>query len=182
MGLIPMSAVPAILPPLFKTISVPWTPDRAFHRFTAELASWWPLQTHSVGGARARRCGFEPREGGTVFEECADGSRSVWGTVTVWEPPGRVAFTWHPARTPESAQLVEVRFVPEGSGTRLELTHTGWEKLGADARKARRAYPLGWTYVLNCYAGRGRSPTNLMLDAVIGVMQLLQRFRKRSRP
>ena len=54
-----------------------------------------------------------------VFEELADGARHVWGTITVWEPPGRVVFTWHPGRKPDTAQDVEVRFIPLGQGNRL---------------------------------------------------------------
>lgn len=169
-----------LLPPLFKIVVVPWRPERAFHRFTAEMGSWWPLRSHSVCEGKAVTCGFEPRVGGAIFEELPDGSRFVWGSVTAWEPPSRVAFTWHPAREPDTAQQVEVRFIAHGTGSRLELTHTGWEKLGAEARKARRAYPLGWTYVLNCFAGRGRAVTNLMLDGMIGVMKLVRRLKGRG--
>jgi len=89
-----------------------------------------------------------------------------------------VAFTWHPGREPDTAQDVEVRFIPLGQGTRLELTHTGWERLGEDAKKARRSYPLGWTYVLNCWAERRRSATNLLLDGLIFVLQGVRRVRK----
>jgi len=156
--------------PLHKTVVVPWSVERAFTRFTAELGSWWPLKTHSVGGPRTVRCVFEGRVGGEIYEELKDGTRCVWGTVMVWEPPGRTVFTWHPDRTPETAQNVEVRFTAEGNGTRLDLVHTGWERLGAEAKKARRAYPLGWTYVLNWWAGRERSAVNRMMDVMVRVM------------
>lgn len=45
-------------------------------------------------------------------------------------------------------------FHPEGSGTRVELIATGWERLGARARRARRGYDVGWGSVLEVYAGR----------------------------
>lgn len=165
------------LSPLHRSIAVPWAPERAFARFTAELGTWWPLASHSVGGARTVRCVFEGRIGGEIYEELTDGSRCVWGTVLEWEPPRRAVFTWHPGRTPDTAQQVEVRFTAEGTGTRLELIHTGWERLGADARKARRGYPLGWVYVLNCWAGRERSAVNLVLDGLIWVMTLPRRLK-----
>jgi len=38
-----------IIPPVHRTIVVPWMPEAAFRRFTAEIMSWWPHQTHSVG-------------------------------------------------------------------------------------------------------------------------------------
>jgi Activator of Hsp90 ATPase homolog 1-like protein len=110
--------------------------------------------------------------GGDIYEELSDGTRHVWGTVTVWEPPSRTVFTWHPGRRPDTSQNVELRFLPEGSGTRLELTHSGWERLGKLARKARRGYPLGWTYVLNRWAGRSGSPVNLVLDGVIRTLRV----------
>lgn len=165
------------IPPLHRTITVPWSPERAFTRFTAELGSWWPLRSHSVGGARTVRCGFEGRVGGQLYEELADGSRSVWGTVLAWEPPSRAVFTWHPGRTPDTAQQVEIRFTAEGRGTRLDLIHTGWERLGAAARKTRRAYPLGWIYVLNCWAGRQQSAINRVLDGLIWVLTLPARLK-----
>lgn len=170
------------LPPLHRTITVPWGLERAFTRFTAELGSWWPLASHSVGGARTVRCVFEERVGGEIYEELSDGSRCVWGTVLAWEPPRRTVFTWHPGRSPETAQQVELRFTSGENGTRLDLIHTGWEALGRDARKARRAYPLGWTYVLNCWAGREGSLVNRSLDALIWVLTLPKRFSPSSGP
>jgi hypothetical protein len=67
---------------------------------------------------------------------------------------------------------------PGGRGTRLELIHSGWERLGEQAKKPRRSYPLEWTCVLNCWAGRRRSATNLLLDGVIIVLQGVRRARK----
>ena len=125
-----------------------------------------------MGGAQSARCVFEGRVGGEIYEELKDGTRCVWGTVLEWDPPVRTVFTWHPARTPDTAQNIEVRFTAEGTGTRLHLIHTGWERLGAEAKKARRGYPLGWTHVLNRWAGRERSAANLLMDAVIRVLMI----------
>ena len=63
----------------------------AFRMFTEELSSWWPLATHSVCQDKAVRCAFEGRVGGEVYEEDTQGRRHVWGTVTVWDPPHRLA-------------------------------------------------------------------------------------------
>jgi energy-coupling factor transporter ATP-binding protein EcfA2 len=48
----------------------------------------------------------------------------------------------------------EVRFEPAGSGTRLVLTHGGWERLDRMAGVARRGYRFGWGYVLAVWAGQ----------------------------
>ncbi len=73
--------------------------------------------------------------------------------------------TFHPSREPSSAQDVEVRFVPEGTGTRLELVATKWENWGKDAAKARKGYHLGWGYVLKVWAGR-RDAGMVLLDGL----------------
>jgi hypothetical protein len=53
------------LPPLRKSITVGWSPEAAFRRFTAEIASWWPLRSHSVG-EETRHCVTPPRR--SIFE------------------------------------------------------------------------------------------------------------------
>ena len=139
------------LEPLRKTRIVPIPPAQAFDLFTARMATWWPLATHSVFEGEAATCGFEPRTGGALFEAKADGERSVWGTVLAWEPPDRLVVTWHPGRGPDTAQELEVRFLPDGRGTRVELEHRGWQKLGAEAAATREGYRGGWEGVLARY-------------------------------
>jgi hypothetical protein len=141
------------LEPLRASILVTRSPADAFAIFTERIASWWPLdEGHSVYAAECASCGIEPRVGGEVFELAKDGRRAVWGTVIAWEPPRRFAMTWHPGRTPDTAQEVELRFVPVTAGTRVELEHRGWSKLGVDAPKARKAYENGWAVVFGrCY-------------------------------
>jgi len=133
---------------IMKTVDVACEPERAFEVWSARMSRWWPLLKYSVCEARARTCGIEPGVGGSVWEERDDGERFTWGTVTVWEPPGRLAFTWHPGRAPETAQEVELRFRPIAGGTRVELEHRGWQTLGERAVKAREGYDTGWDEVL----------------------------------
>lgn len=141
------------IPPVEKTLSVPWPPAEAFDRFAGRIGEWWPLATHSVGRERARTCAIEPRVGGRVYETLDDGTEHVWGTVTAWEPPSRLAFTWHPGRDPGTRQEVEIAFRPEAGGTLLELVHDGWERLGERAAETRAEYSPGWDAVLGLYAG-----------------------------
>jgi uncharacterized protein YndB with AHSA1/START domain len=162
-------------PPLRKTITVPWDPERAFRRFTAETSAWWPLATHSVGQDKAEAVVLEGRVGGRILEKIRGCDDSVWGTITAWEPPRRLAFTWHPGGTPAQATRVDVSFEPAEGGTRLVLVHSDWEKLGPLAKLARRGYPLGWAYVLRLWAGRRHSPLVLGLQALQAVMRPLQR-------
>jgi len=133
---------------LRKTIEVAAAPDRAFRLFTEGMAGWGPMRTHSVGEDRAETVVFEPGVGGRIYERTLDGDQHVWGTVTAWEPPGRVVFTWHPGRGPDTEQDVEVRFEASGAGTRVELVHTGWERLGDRAAAVRENYDGGWDLVV----------------------------------
>ncbi|MEX2124021.1 MAG: SRPBCC domain-containing protein [Woeseia sp.] len=146
-------ALPGI-PPVRRSVDVSWDPDAAFRRFTADFESWWPTATHSIGGKRVARVIFECREGGGIVEELVDGRRFQWGTVTRWDPPHAVGFSWHPSRDASTAQDVEVTFTPAGAGTRVELTSSGWERLGAKGRRERKGYNIGWGSVMATYAGQ----------------------------
>lgn len=176
-------SVPPAFPPLLKVVTVKASPEQAFRRFTDEMASWWPLQSHSVGEGAAETVLMEGFVGGRIVERIRGGREAVWGTVTAWEPPRRVAFTWHPGAEPATAQDVEVRFTPEGDLTRVELEHRGFERLGRLARRARRGYPLGWAYVLGLYAGR-RGPFMMLMGGltmlIMGVQRILARPSRRD--
>ena len=132
--------------------------DEAFALFTDGIATWWPLGTHSIGSGRdgvsAETAVLEGREGGRLYERMSDGAEASWGTILAWEPPHRVVISWHvnPARVAPTE--VEVRFVPDGDGTRVELEHRGWERLGAEADEARSGYASdsGWDAVLAEFA------------------------------
>jgi len=134
--------------PVRKSLSVPRPVTEAFALFTEGIGRWWPLATHSIGGARAQTCAIEPREGGEVYEVRDDGERCPWGRILAWEPPQRFVMAWHPGRAPDVAQEVEIRFVAEPGGTRVDLEHRGWQKLGPEAKEARESYDSGWTPVL----------------------------------
>jgi uncharacterized protein YndB with AHSA1/START domain len=143
--------------PVRMTVTVERPPLEAFHVFTSGIARWWPLRSHSVARAHAVSCVIEPRTGGAVYEVQDDGQRHAWGRVLAWDPPERLLLSWHPGRPAAVAQEVEVRFTAEGSGTRVDLEHRGWARLGADAAEARRSYEGGWQVVLvTCFAQAGR--------------------------
>jgi uncharacterized protein YndB with AHSA1/START domain len=138
--------------PVRKSVTVPATQQRAFELFTAHMHEWWPLATHSVGAEDAVSVTFGEGAGAAIVETMADGTTSVWGTVTHWEPPHRVAFTWH-AGTPEpEATRVEVTFTPSEPGsTVVRLTHSGWE-VRPDSASARENYDSGWEPVVGSFA------------------------------
>ncbi len=140
--------------PVRRAVTVPWTPEEAFRRFTEKMNDWWPLASHAVDPDGSETCIFEGRIGGRIYERRTDGTEADWGSVTAWEPPTRVAFTWHPGRDPSTAQEVEVVFTQTRNGSLVELSHRGWEKYGTGAEKAREEYDSGWEYVLSSYEGK----------------------------
>lgn len=133
---------------LHKTAVVRCPPAVAYQHFTAGFSTWWPLATHSVFEDTSAHCAFEPHAGGRIFERARDGSEALWGTVLLVEPARRVLFTWHPGRSPVTAQEVTVQFLATPGGTRVELTHDGWHLLGPRAEAARASYETGWDAVL----------------------------------
>jgi DNA-binding transcriptional ArsR family regulator/uncharacterized protein YndB with AHSA1/START domain len=145
-----MSAQTA-LPAVRQSVTVDRTPEDAFRVFTEEIGSWWPLQPHSVGGAESTTVVMESRPGGRLYERTRAGDEHDWGEIRAWEPPRRVAFSWHPGADPAEATDVEVRFTPVDGATHVELEHRGWERLGERAEAARRGYASGWPTVLARY-------------------------------
>ncbi len=138
------------LTPVVKRIVVNCPAEDAFRYFTADFHKWWPGHTHSVvamssGGANLpASCTLDPRLGGLIVERGTGGETHLWGTVLTWEPPARLVFSWHPGRSAETAQIVEVTFTPIGNRTGVVLTHGGWERLAAEAARARASYDNGW--------------------------------------
>jgi uncharacterized protein YndB with AHSA1/START domain len=140
--------------PVRKTVTVPATPERAFELFTAHFQEWWPLKTHSVGLEHAVSVAFGAGVGGAIIETLADGTTSAWGTVTDWEPPYRVAFTWHAGTPQGEATSVEVTFTAaEPGSTVVRVVHSGWEHR-PDGASARDGYDSGWDPVVNRFADR----------------------------
>ena len=132
------------------TVSVPV--ERAFEVFTAQIGTWWPLRTHAVDTERSETVIMEGRVGGRLYERTPSGEEHVWGTLVAWEPPNRIVYSWHPGREEETAQEVEITFSPEGEGTRVDIRHYGWEKLGDRLEETVASYNEGWDKVIAVYA------------------------------
>jgi uncharacterized protein YndB with AHSA1/START domain len=131
-----------------KSVLVGADPDTAFRVFTDQIQSWWPLEKYGIFGEDAEALAFENEK---IVERAKDGREAVWGNVLAWEPPRRLRMTWRPGFDPDTPDTeIEVLFTAEGDGTRVELIHTGWDKL-ADGAKTRAGYDGGWYGVLEAY-------------------------------
>ncbi len=154
-----MSATASVAP-LIKHATVPCPPPRAFELFTEQISAWWPMATHSVGGSPACRVDMAGHVGGHIIETLPDGTTSIWGTITAWEPPSRVAFTWHPGRDLDEATEVQVVFEPTAdTATAMTLVHGGWSAR-PDGIAARRNYDTGWDLVLAQFRSAPALPTS----------------------
>ena len=142
-----VSTAPSV-PPIELDTMVPCTPRAAFDYFTRDIGRWWPLSRYSCSEARAASVAFDGGAGGRLIETDVDGQKYVWGTVQVWEPGKALAFSWHPGKPEDAALRVSVTFEEAGAMTRVRLVHSGWERLGDAAAKAREAYASGWPTVL----------------------------------
>jgi uncharacterized protein YndB with AHSA1/START domain len=150
--------------PIRRTIRLRCSMERAFHVFTEEMGTWWPLETHSIAvdqdlGQKAETLRVDTREGGRIEEVLEDGSTRGWGAVVAWEPPRRVLLEWKPNDLPTPPTEVDVRFRPEGDGTLVELEHLGWDRLGDVSDELRPLYASegGWTWVLERYRNAAES-------------------------
>jgi uncharacterized protein YndB with AHSA1/START domain len=136
--------------PLVIAFDVACPVDHAFTVWTARFGTWWP-PGHTVSG-HPDRIVLQGRVGGRIFERTTAGAEHDWGVVTAWEPPHRLAYTWHLNQDPAAPTDVEIRFHARGADTaRVEIRHTGWERLGVDAPTRRDRNRAGWSGLLPHY-------------------------------
>jgi uncharacterized protein YndB with AHSA1/START domain len=140
-----------------KSVVVAAPPEHAFRVFTEQIHTWWPLRTHAVEPEQAETVVLEGFRGGRLFERTADGAEHKWGTIVAWDPPNRLGYTWHPGRGEETAQEVELTFTAEDEGTRVDLRHWGWEKLGGRMAETVADYDEGWNLVIGRYVERANA-------------------------
>lgn len=143
--------------PIEKTLTVPLRPAEAFDLFTDHLQDWWPMDSHSLSAADGElpaAVTVEPHTGGQIIERKADGTTAPWGRVTTWDPGRAFGVSWHVGRDEAEATDLLVVFVPTDLGTRVELTHSGFDRLGAQATAMAENYMTGWDLVLGqCFGG-----------------------------
>ncbi len=135
-----------------KSIDVRRSAADAFRMFTAEIAKWYPLETHTraknSAGEKTVGLNVEPRVGGRVYETLNDGRELDWGHVTAYEPGAHFAMLWRLGRPAEQGTDVSVRFEAlSQSSCRVTLTHENWERMGAEGAGMRENYNNGWLTV-----------------------------------
>ena len=138
--------------PVRKSIRVSADPARAFDVFTSGLGRWWP-RDKGIGKLPMKAAMMETRLGGRWYEVAEDGSETNVGKIIAWDPPRRFVMTWDinsqwkPDTTVSSE--VEVQFIADGDGTRVELEHRKFERMGAEGGASMREHvDSGWPGML----------------------------------
>jgi uncharacterized protein YndB with AHSA1/START domain len=140
-----------VIEPIRLSFEVACPVEHAFDTWTGRIGQWWPLD-HTVSAKPGLTVVLEGRPGGRIFERETNGTEHEWGEVTVWEPPTRLAYTWHLNADRSDATQVEIQFVPRGQAlTRVEIEHRDWERLGASAETWRARNLGGWSGLLPHY-------------------------------
>ena len=145
--------------PLRMSFDVDCSAEHAFTVWTSGIATWWPAD-HTVTGRDDITVVMQSGVGGRIYERTPDGVEHDWGEVTVWSPPARLAYLWHLRRDRVDATEVEIRFTANDSGgTRIEIEHRGWERLGSAAAQWRDQNRAGWQTLLPHFQAAIASPT-----------------------
>jgi uncharacterized protein YndB with AHSA1/START domain len=138
------------LGPLVVDFDVAVPPARAFAVWTRRAALWWPA-SHTMSGDPAA-IEVPPEVGGHIVERAPDGTEYVWGEITAWQPPHRLAFRWHLFFDPSEATDVEVTFQPVSGGTAVRLVQSGWDRLGEPGAGRRGRTQVAWTLITARFA------------------------------
>lgn len=136
-------------------VVVDLAPERAFALFTEQFDQIKPHELNLMDVPVAETV-FETHVGGHVYDRAEDGTVCRWSRVLAFEPPKRFVISWDISpqwqleTDPERCSEVEVQFLPEGSGTRVQLEHRHLERHGDGWEGERDAVagPGGWPVFL----------------------------------
>ena len=123
------------MPDVTLEATVPLPPAPAFDIFVDGMDVWWPRRgvfpySFAPETTRPLRIRFDGRKGGRYYETFADGSEYVIGTISVWNPPAELAYSWRDPAWDGSTEI-RLRFDAAGDGTRVTYTQDGFESAGA---------------------------------------------------
>lgn len=125
-------------------VTVPATPEWVFRALTdpAELSNWW--DSHDTTWA------LDARLGGVWTSSGRDESCGPWsmhGVILEWDPDRLLGYSWNELveyRPSLGPALVRYELDAAESGTRLRVTHSGFEGYP----EALASYSQGWPFLL----------------------------------
>lgn len=97
---------------------------------------------------------FEPEAGARFTMDCPPGIGSgapVTCQIREIKPPAagraRLVYSWE-IDQPEIETLLTIDLKEESGGTRLDLIHSGWDRLGPEDAHVRDRHEMGWDQLL----------------------------------
>lgn len=140
-----------MIEPLTYTFDLACSARHAFEVWTSKIDSWWPTN-HTYSGEPGTRVVLERHVGGRIYERTPAGDEHEWGEITTWDPPVKFGYLWHLRKQRDDGTDVAISFTEvNDDATRVEIVHTGWERLGADGPDWRTRNIGGWEGVLPHY-------------------------------
>jgi hypothetical protein len=136
---------------ILKTIVVRCGVETAFRTWTEQVNAWWP-KGHSRSGDPGTTVRLECQMGGRLYERTPEGVEHEWGKVIAWNPPSHFAYHWYLGSGVEQPTRVDVNFVSQDGGTRVEVSHRGSEFIGELWSRNNARYDAAWEQVLPAYS------------------------------
>lgn len=135
--------MPSTVTPVTAEIDVPVDPKTAFRLYVTR-----PGRQHPVEGLSGKPAEiiYEPFAEGRWYERSEGGGEFDWGRVLEWDPPHRLVLAWMVGTAsgtwafdpdPAHASRAEITFEPIDGGTRVRVTHTGFEAHGSGTDSIR---------------------------------------------
>jgi uncharacterized protein YndB with AHSA1/START domain len=133
-----------------RSIEIKATPERVFRALTsaAELAAWFQVELEGdiVAGSEVWMTSVHPQHAGQRWPV----------RIVELTPPRRVVWQWHPGAvdpaldySQEPQTVVTFTLEPEGKGTRLSVSETGFDAISLERRaKVFADNTQGWTEVV----------------------------------
>jgi len=144
-----------VIEPLRFSFTVECSRQHAFDVWTQRTTSWWP-KDHTISNDSNARVTIEPFVGGRILESAPGGSEHEWGEIVEWQPPQRFAYHWYITSDASDATFVEIEFQDIDAGTRIDINHSGWERLGRGV-EMRQLNQGGWDAIIPHFVDACRS-------------------------
>ena len=129
-----------------RSIVISAPPERVWQEFESfeRMKRWWSTDKPDRKETLSR---YEPRLGGAMRMEIESGGQTIRFVcrITAFDPPTELTFEldW-PERGWAAPTVVSVRLTPNQYGTLVEISHYGFERIGADALDQFHGFGGGW--------------------------------------
>jgi DNA-binding transcriptional ArsR family regulator/uncharacterized protein YndB with AHSA1/START domain len=131
--------------------------EKVWKALIEDFHLWWRKDFHT--SKRTKRMTLEPKVGGRVFEDFGKGEGVLWYTIVGIDAPERLLFEGRlfPAYGGPATTLLELKLVPRGTGTVLQVSDSIFGAVGDGTAKS---FKEGWTLLfaegLKPFIERGR--------------------------